>query len=68
MRLAAVLGVVNSQVLLTVVFACLFTPLALLLRLLSKQPIQTTMCKAASTYWHKRRPEEFTAQRMERQF
>lgn len=68
MRLAAVLGAVNSRVLLTVVFACLLTPLALLLRLLSKQPIQTTVYKTASTHWHKRRPEEFTAQRMERQF
>ena len=68
MRLAAVLGAVNSRILLTVVFAGLLTPLALLLRLLGRQPIQTAMCRTAATHWHKRRPEEFTAQRMERQF
>jgi len=68
MKLAAVLGAVNSRILLTVVFAGLVAPLALLLRLLGKRPIQVKMCKTASTYWHQRRPEEFTPQRMERQF
>lgn len=68
MKLAAVLGAVNSRILLTLVFVGLVTPLAILLRLFGKQPIQAKICKTASTYWQQRRPEEFTPQRMERQF
>jgi hypothetical protein len=68
MRLAAVLGAVNSRILLTLVYIGLVTPFAVLLRLLGRQPIPTKTSKAASSYWHDRRPEEFTPQRMERQF
>ena len=68
MKRAVILGAVNSRILLTLVFVCLVTPLAMLLRLLGKQPIKTGTFKAGMTYWHQRRPEEFTPQRMERQF
>jgi hypothetical protein len=68
MKLAAVLGFVNQRILLTVLFAVLITPTAALLRLLGKQPIRLSAEGKASTYWHQRRPEEFTAARMERQF
>jgi len=68
MKLAAVLGVVNSRILLTLVYIGLVTPFAVLLRLLGKQPIPTETSKAVSSYWRDRRPEEFTSRRMERQF
>jgi len=67
MKVAEVLGVVNTRILLTVVFVGLITPMALLLRLLGKRPIDLGATDAAS-YWHKRRAEEFAAGRMERQF
>jgi hypothetical protein len=67
MKLAAVLGFVNSRILLTVVFVGVVTPIALVLRLLGRRPLVLTRDGAAS-YWQARRPEEFTAERMERQF
>jgi hypothetical protein len=68
MKLAAVLGFVNQRILLTVLFAVLITPTAALLRLLGKQPIPLRANGQASSYWRRRRAEEFTAARMERQF
>jgi saxitoxin biosynthesis operon SxtJ-like protein len=68
MKLAAVLGYVNSRILLTVVFAVVLTPTALLLRVLGRRPVAVSQDRTAGTYWRKRRPEEFTPERMERQF
>lgn len=66
MRFAAVLGAINSRVLLTIVFALVVTPIAVLLRALGRQPMRWQ--DDQPTYWRRRRPEEFTAARMERQF
>jgi len=68
MRLATTLGFVNQQILLTVVFATVITPIAVLLRLFGKRPIRLQGHGAVSSYWHPRRAEEFTPARMERQF
>lgn len=67
MRLAAVLGFINTRILLTVVYAALITPLALLMRLFGRRPISLATENPAS-YWRRRRADEFTAGRMERQF
>jgi uncharacterized membrane protein YkvI len=66
MRFAAVLGAVNSRILLTIVFAVVITPIGLLLRALGRQPIPWRV--DADSYWRRRGPEEFTGARMERQF
>ena len=68
MKLAASLGYLNSRILLTVVFAGLITPIALLLRLAGKQPVRLDFRGQEGTYWHRRGPDEFEATRMERQF
>jgi len=68
MKLAAVLGYVNSRILLTVLFIGLILPTALVLRVLGKQPIQLKFRDGAVSYWRRRKPEEFAAGRMERQF
>nr|MBI3614442.1 hypothetical protein [Nitrospirota bacterium] len=67
MKLASVLGFVNQRILLTILFGLLITPIALLLRLLGKQPIPLH-AEGAGSYWRTRRADEFTASRMERQF
>lgn len=67
MKLASVLGFINQRILLTILFGLLITPIALLLRLLGKQPIQWHV-EGADSYWRTRRADEFTASRMERQF
>lgn len=68
MKLAAVLGAVNGRILLTLLFALLITPMALLLRLLGKRPMALAWDRAAPTYWRERKAEEFAPARMERQF
>lgn len=67
MKLASVLGFINQRILLTILFGLLITPIALLLRVLGKQPIRLHM-ESVGSYWRTRRAEEFTASRMERQF
>ena len=68
MKLAHVLGVVNSWIILTVIFVAVVTPVALLLRMLGRSPIERRPDPARASYWQARGPEEFTASRMERQF
>ena len=68
MKLAAILGAVNSRVLLTVMYVGIVTPIAVLLRILGKRPIALRPDKGKASYWHQRRADEFTTRRMERQF
>src|SRR5581483_7387401 len=68
MKFAAVLGAVNQRLILTLLFALLITPIAIILRLLGKQPIDLRPDSSAPSYWRPRRREEFAAARMERQF
>jgi len=68
MKLAHVLGIVNSRIILTVIFAVVVTPIALLMRMLGRSPIDRGPDPARGSYWQARQTEEFTAKRMERQF
>ncbi len=67
MKLASALGFVNQRILLTVVFGFMITPIALVLRLIGKQPIRSCG-EGVDSYWRARREDEFTTSRMERQF
>ncbi len=68
MKFAAVLGFINARILLTVVYAGLITPLAVLMRVLGRRPISLAAENHPESYWRRRRADEFTAGRMERQF
>jgi hypothetical protein len=68
MRFAAVLGLINSRILLTAVFIVIIIPITVVLRMLGKTPIHTSWKFSRSSYWHLRNPEEFSASRLERQF
>ena len=68
MKLGHVLGVVNSRIILIVIFAVVVTPVALLMRMLGRSPIDRGPDPARGSYWQARQPEEFAAKRMERQF
>ena len=68
MKLAHVLGVVNSWIILTLIFAVVVTPVALVIRMLGRSPIDRRPDPVRASYWQARGPEEFTANRMERQF
>jgi hypothetical protein len=68
MKLAHVLGVVNSWIILTIIFALVVTPVALLLRMFDRLSLNRGPDPKQTSYWQVRAPEEFTANRMERQF
>lgn len=68
MKFAAVLGYVNSRILLTVLFIGLIMPTALVLKLFGRQPIRLEFRDGAETYWRRREADEFAPGRMERQF
>lgn len=68
MKLAVVLGFINSRILLTIVFALVITPTALILRLIGKRPIQLGPAPESRSYWRPRQAGEFSRERMERQF
>ena len=68
MKLAGWLGAVNSRVLLTVVFGLVITPMGLLRRLFGRRSFEMYPDASCESYWRARRPEEFSRERLERQF
>lgn len=68
MSFAAVMGFIMTRVVLTVIFFGLFTPAALIARLLRRDLLEQRWDKAASTYWVKRPAAPFDPQSAERMF
>jgi hypothetical protein len=68
MRTAAVLGWLNTRILLTALFLLVFTPLALVRRLLGKDSLDRRFEPDRATYWHDRLGESSDPQRYRRQF
>jgi len=68
MKLARALGAVNSWIILSVIFALVITPVALVMRMLGRSSVHRGPDPARASYWQGREPGEFTATRMERQF
>ena len=66
MKIGHVLGLINTRIILGVVFFLIFTPVALLFHLLGKDPMQRRMNAAASTYRVK--SEKLPRERMEKPF
>jgi len=68
MKLAHVIGAVNSRIILTVIFAVVVTPIALVMRILGRSSIDRRPDPARASYWRPREPHDFAAKRLERQF
>ena len=68
MALAFTLGFIMSNVILTVFFFLLVTPIGLLARLFGKDFLAQKLDKKAATYWIPRGKETKTAESYERQF
>jgi hypothetical protein len=68
MTLAFTLGFVMSNVILTVFFFLLVTPMGLLSRLFGKDFLAQKLDKSAASYWISRPHETKTAESYERQF
>jgi hypothetical protein len=68
MKLAAVLNRVMSPVVMAVVFYLAVLPVALILRMLGKDPMRVRFDRAATSYWIPRDPPGPAPQSMSRQF
>jgi len=65
MKVGAVLGYVNARLILSIVFFIIITPIALLMRVFRRRPINPSTSATADSYWHRR---EGSSTEMERQF
>ena len=67
MQLAAVLGYVNSRILLSLMYYGVFTPYALISRLAGRDPLRRRGARS-ETYWVERKTSRQTKQQFERLF
>lgn len=68
MALATILGWVMTRVVLLFTFFFMVTPIALLLRLIKKQPLDLSWKPSKSSYWQKRDQNIFNQEHYEQQF
>lgn len=67
MKFAHALGWVNTRIILSIVYFLIFTPLALIFRLIGKDPLERRF-EAVDSYWNKREAKEFRREDYRRQF
>lgn len=67
MKAAAVLGYINSRIILSAVFYLIFTPVRVITRLLGRDPLNRRG-KARDTYWIRRTKTRQTPEQFERLF
>ncbi len=68
MLLAQFLGMVMTLLIISLVWAIVFIPMALLLRIISKKVMDLTFDRSVKTYWRDRKPAENDFSLLERQF
>jgi hypothetical protein len=68
MKFAFVLGWINTRILLGVFFFLILSPVAVVLRLLGKDPLDRRIDSSAKSYWKRKPLEEFDRARYERLF
>ena len=68
MAFAVVMGFVMTRVILTALYFGMFTPIALVMKLLGKDPLHQRMDKNAASYWVKRERQTYESQSSERMF
>lgn len=68
MRLAFILGWVNTRIILILIFYLLFTPISLIMKALGKELLDRRIEEEKSSYWHIRKNKDFNRLDYERQF
>jgi hypothetical protein len=68
MTLAFVLGWINTRLLLGLFFYLVLTPIALVMRVVGKDPLEKRFDRSAPTYWKKRAAQPFEPKNYERLF
>ena len=67
MKFAHVLGWMNTKIILTLIYFLVITPLALLFKLIGKDPMERKIT-ATETYWKNVEKREFDKKNYRRQF
>lgn len=68
MKLASILGWVNTRILLSLFFYFVLTPVGLIMKLFGKNPLDRRLQKERASYWFKRESTDFNPASYERQF
>lgn len=68
MKLAFILGWINTRLILIILFYAIFTPMGLVMRLLRIDPLDRKIDKEADTYWRRKEKRKFLASDYDRQF
>ncbi len=68
MAFAVVMGFIMTRVILAVLFYGMFTPMALVMKALGKDPLRERRDKTAQTYWIKRPQQAYEPRASERMF
>ncbi|MFA4889283.1 MAG: SxtJ family membrane protein [Candidatus Omnitrophota bacterium] len=68
MRLALILGWLNTRLILMLMFYLVFTPIGLVLRLFRVDLLERKLNNKKISYWHKKEQAVFNPQEYERQF
>jgi hypothetical protein len=68
MKLAFVLGWVNTRLILMIIFYLVFTPIGLIMRLFGSDLVDRKIDKSRSSYWREKETKGFNPQDYERQF
>ena len=68
MLIAHSLGWFNTRLLLGIIYFLIFTPIALIFKILRKDFLNRKIDRGAESYWNKREKEKFDPESMEKQF
>ena len=69
MRLSRYLGWLNTRILLILIYYLVFTPVAIVFRIMGKDPLSRKFEREKATYWMKKEPRDRdTASHFEKQF
>jgi len=68
MSFALLLGFVMNHFILALMYYLVFTPIGLIRRMISKDPLHISLNRAKETYWIKRADEEFSKEKYEKMF
>ncbi len=68
LKAAHVIGWFNTRVILIVIYSLLVTPIAIMMKIFGKDPLNRKICKNESSYWVKRQIIKSTKDQLEKQF
>lgn len=68
MRLASILGWINTRLILLILFYLVFTPIGLVMKLLRFDPLDRKIDKNKTSYWNKKEVRDFNPLDYEKQF